>query len=379
MLLPQTVDALYPGPPVFTPDDLLWQPRANSFRFDLLDTSDGLIGSLDGVQPGGSVQQDSTAAVHGSGSITVTDIGQGVDWTGVRVRPVLTMTDPSGNGTEYPLGVFIPAAPQETWTDFGRSWAVQLTDKLGVLDTNIPTDSSGNPVTYGVPAGANVIGTVCQLIEGAGGTTEAIQPDSESLVKAMAWTLGTSTLQIINDLLAASGYFSLSCNGAGQYQCTSYVVPSQRPPLFTGRNPFSDTPGDSLMSPDYTRNCDVYGIPQFLLAIAQGDGTNPALTSVGTNPNPAPSQVGRWVVNSSLQATSQAALDSQALMLMSQAMSVTSTFTVSHLWLPTLGMNQAVQFVDSRGDFDMLCYVTSTTTALDPTGMCQSNLSEAVI
>lgn len=378
---------LKPGPAVPAPGGPLAGAVVSSYQVDVLDPSGAYLGALQGVSPGGSVTWSSTSAVHGSGSLTVLDIGQGVDWLNVLLRPTLTTTSPDGVSAQYPLGVWIPAAPTETWTDAGRSWAISLTDTLGYLDRQMATGPNGAPITYGVASGANVIDAVVQLIQDAGLSATGIVPGSEALTTAMAWPVGTTRLKVINDLLSAAGYFSLRADRAGLYRADPWVQPSQRTPVYASVNPFTDGES-SLMAPDFTRDANIYDVPNRAFGFTTGNGTSAGLSSVQVNVNPnSPysyaARGNKWfdLVNTNLQATSQAALDSQTLSLLSQATSVVSTFNVSHLFLPALGMNQAanIQTSANYGGFEMLCYCTQLTVPLDPSKLCTSTLVEAVI
>lgn len=385
LLMP--LGAYFPTPKVWTPTDALQGAYVSSFRIDVLDRGENYQGVLDGVQPGGTVKEVSNQSVHGSGSLSVLDMGQDIDWLNVLLRPVKTITALDGGSTEHPLGVFAPALPTDTWADDGRSWDIDLTDKLGFLDTAIPTDSGSSvtPVTFGVAEGENAIDVVRSLIENAGGTTQAIGPGSESMAGALSWDVGTSTLKIINDILQSAGYFSLWCDRQGQYRVTQYVQPADRVPVYRGRTPFTDDVS-SMMSPEWQRSQDIYDIPNCVLAVSQGDGDNAAMTSTAINDDPySPFGItnrGRqiWRTYDGRDATSQASLDSQALMLLSQASSKASTYEITHDFLPDVAMNQAIEFVtsDRYGDRNELCYITSTETPLDVSGRCSTHIAAAV-
>lgn len=381
-----------PTPRLWTPDDALAGSYVSAFRVELLDRTEKYPGVLDGVQPGGSVKEVSNQSVHGSGSLTVLDLGQDIDWLNTLLRPVKTVTAQDGSSTDYPLGLFIPALPKDSWSDDGRSWDLDLTDKLGLLDTNIPTDTSisPTPVSFGVAAGDNALDVVRGLIEQAGGTTQAIGPGDEVMPSAISWDVGTSTLKIINDILNSAGYFSLWCDRQGQYRVTQYVQTTERIPVYSGRTPFTDGES-SMMAPEWERSQDIYDVPNCVLAISQGDGDNAAMTSVAINDDPSSpfsitsrktpwSNGQHWKVYDGREATSQASLDSQALMLLSQRSAVASTYQITHDFLPALAMNQAIEFVtsDRYGGRNELCYITSLEIPLDATSRCTSSIAAAI-
>lgn len=358
-------------------------PRVVDFRFEMLNNDEQLIGVLDGVEPSGEAKWDYNASIKGGGTIDVVDVGQAVDWLNVRLRPVM-LTSGAGSSAaddEIPCGIFLCSAPGETWNAKGRSWRVELLDKNSILDQDIPTDADGDPVTYSLPAGTNVIQAVIDIITSAGETAPAITAGDKALARAMTWPMGTSKLKIINELLNAANYFSLWVDGAGQYQATPYVEPADRPPAYALATPFSK--GDfSLMEPDWTRDRDIYSIPNRYVAISQGDESNQPLTSVATNEDPAspysyPSR-GRWItaVLDNAEATTQADLDAIARRGLTNLTAVANMIKVTHLYLPDVVVNGTVRFVNPDAGLDILCYVTGTTIPFQPTALCSTELRE---
>lgn len=358
-------------------------PRVVDYRFEMLNPAEGLIGELGSVQPEGEARWDYNAAIKGGGSITVQDIGAPIDWLNTRIRPVMTL---EGGGVaedriEVSCGVFLPAAPVETWTASGRSWRVELLDKNCILDQDIAADSSGNPITYSLPAGSNIVAAVKSLIEGCGEAAPAIEPGGKTLRRDVAWDMGTTRLKIINDLLDMANYFSLWCDGAGQYRATPYVEPEDRPVVYAMATPFSK--GDfSLMSPDWTRDRDIYSIPNRYVAISQGGGDSAPMTSVAANLNPAspfsyPSR-GRWItqVLTDAEASTQSDLDAIAKRGLTNFTAVANMIKVTHLYLPEIMVNRVVRFVNADAGLDIKCYVTNTTIPFHPTDLCKTELRE---
>ena len=304
---------------------------------------------------------------------------QQADWLNARIRPMIRIARLGGGddpqGTLVPAGVFLCAAPVENWDATGLRREIELVDKLSILDQDIASGDPNGIAAYAAPAGSNVIGLVRALIEETGEATPAIADDSKVLAAPMLWDVGTTRLKIINDLLDAGGYFSLFCDGYGQYQAVPYVQPSDRVPVYESLAPFSDGE-QSLMDPAWTRDRDIYSIPNRYLVVGQGDGTTPALTSLATNVDPNspysfPSR-GRWItqVEIGVEAVDQSALDTIARARLSNATSVTNQMTVQHIFLPDLHVNSVVKFVNPGSGLDLYCYVVHTTIPLDPLKLC---------
>lgn len=364
-------------------DQALQGPRVTDYRFELLDQDEHLIGLLETVN-GGSVDWVSRTAIHGGGTLDVADPGTVVDWLNVRIRPVIIYaradTPPIQERT---LGVFLTAAPVEAWTETGRTWQVELLDKLSILDRDIVTDGNGDPVTYSVDTGANIIDTVRTLIEDTGETTQAILDHAAVLSSPMTWDLGTARLKICNDLLDAGNFTSLWTDAAGQFQARPFVAPEDRAPVYSLLAPFVQGQ-TSLMAPSWSVDRDIYEVPNRYVAITSGSGDTPALTSVAENLDPnspfSYANRGRWVtrVLTNAEAADQGALDAIARRGLTATTSVAAVVSVENVYLPDLLMNSTVWFRNTSADLAILCEVNKLTVPFDPLALCKTELLEVL-
>lgn len=369
-----------------TVDDVFGSGRVTSFRFDLLSNDEGLLGQLATVQRGGQLTWDAYASIKSGGSITVNDPGNEIDWLNVRVQPWVHVdrvgfggADPSA--VETPLGIFLPAAPVEQWDAYGRKWNIELLDKLSILDQDIVTDASGNPVTYTAASGSNVLDLIRTIITDAGELADAIPIGSKTLSEDIIWEAGTTRLKIINDLLDAANYFSLWTDGQGQYRVEPYVEPANRPVVYEALQPFTNSE-DSLMSPEWSRDRDIYSVPNRYVVVSQGSGIDEAFTSVATNVDPTspfsyPSR-GRWIttVETGVEAVSLEDLDAIAKRRLDAATAVTSTISAEHVFLPDLRINSIIRFTNEEAGLDMRCSVVKTEVPFDPDSLCKTELRE---
>lgn len=381
--------------PVVTPLPLsdaqaLDRARVTDFRFEVLSNNESIITNLDGVR-GGDVTWDFRASIKGSGTIDVTDTGQRiadaqVDWLNIRIKPyaILGAANDGEDPLEYPLGVFLPAAPVEAWNDGTRTWAVELLDKNVILDQDIVVNATtGQPITYSVAKASNILDKVKELIIDAGESAVAVGESSATTGADMTWDVGTSRLKIINDLLDAGNFRSLWVDYEGQYQVTEYIPPAQRTPIYQFISPFKDDE-TSLMAPAWTRDRDIFSIPNRYVAIGQGDSETEALVAFAVNDNEnSPysyqSRGNRWItqVDTGVEAEDQAALDGYAQRRLNAATSVSSGMTVQHLLLPNIQVNRAIEFVNTTAGHDFLCYITKTTFVFDPLALCVTEIQEA--
>lgn len=353
---------------VLTPDEILTGSRFTSLHFDLFDKDEAALRNLTGVK-GGSVDFTAHASVKSGGNLDVVDIGQTVDWLNDRVRPVITIE----GLPEIPLGMFVfPEAPQQ-WGDTGRTWPVKLLDKTSILDQD-KVDG-----TYALDVGTLITDAVVELIESTGETNIAITPSTAVLAGPLVWEATTTKLKIVNDLLAVAGYFSLFCDGNGQYRGEPYVRPAARPLAYE----FLD--GEkSIYSPDFVIDVDLYSIPNKFVAVGQGSADTEALISIATNEDPTSpysfAARGRWIVDGAtgVEAADQDVLDAYARRRLIELTSPTSSIDVKHMLVPGLTFNSAVRLRRVPAGVDTRHVVTKMVVPLDPTALVTTTLQQVV-
>lgn len=372
-------------PAPLSPDETLLTTRVTSFRFDLLEprfTTNGVpipeavVGTLDGVIDG-EVSWTYNSSVKGGGTLDVVDLGQNIDWVRARIRPVAILN----NEREVPVGVFIPAAPKEDHAASQRVWPVELLDKNSLLDQDVYADPvNGQALPYSLDTGADVMDAVRYLIEGVGENTDMIPTDlGLTTANPMTWDVGTTRLQIINDLLSSVNYFSLWVDGMGQFRVTRYTDPASRPAQYALLAPFEE---GRMMTPDWTRDRDIYSIPNRFVATTSGDEENEGLISTAVLPASSPysyTRRGRWVtgVEQDVEAANQASLDRYAAWRLAISTAVSQRIEISHPILPDLRVNENIYF--QAGDLPRtLCTVYKTSVAFDPTALCTTELAEVV-
>lgn len=343
--------------------------RTQTFTYDLLDDEEAPKGSLLGVT-GGTLEWHANAAVKGGGRITVIRQGGGnVQWLNRRVKVTMHI---EGKG-DYPLGIFIPSAPTEAWTDNEMSWDVELLDKCSILDNDYVLDN------YSLDAGTNVTSAVRTLITSTGEQAGSVTDGDETLNKAMVWESGTSKLEIVNDLLKAGNYMSLRVDGEGKFRVEKNRLPKNRPII----HEFIDN-SESIYTPEFTYENDIYSIPNKVVLIAQGDGDAEGMKAVATNENPdspySYQSRGRWIVDvvKGVEATDQEALNARALQRLVQLTSPTGTVTINHAPLPWLNTSEAVRFKHERSGINIRAVVASTQISLDPMALQTTALQEVV-
>jgi hypothetical protein len=343
--------------------------RTTTVRVELLTATEALVGALDGVRDG-SVAYTAAKSVHGSASLTVVDNGQTVDWLTARVRPIITI---EGVG-DTALGVFLVSEAPESWDDTGRVWAIKLLDKCTILDQDAVD------VAYTLDAGTVVTTAIVTLIGTTGEANIAITPSAATLLNPLVWPAGTTKLQIVNDLLSTINYFSLYCNGDGQFRGEPYVKPASRPSVWD----FLDG-SDCIYLSTLTKDVDYFAIPNKVIAITQGDGTTAALVSVpAVNDDPASpySTVsrGRTIthVETGVEAADQTTLDAYALRRLIELTTPTASIDIQHAFVPAVAFNRAVRLRRAPASIDARHVVSKTEVSLDGTALAKSTLTGVV-
>lgn len=341
--------------------------------YALMDRSGASLGRLDGVEAGsGSVTRSASASVKASAKVTVRDTGQVPDWTAVRVQPWVEV-----NGTAWPLGVFLPDVPTATYGAHGTTYEVDLLDKAAVLDG----DSFG--VTYGIPKGTAVSAAVRQIIESTGETPTGIEDDGTRLATSVEAEPGDSKLSLVNDLLAAGGYFSLHTSGAGDYRLDPYVEPSRRPVLADFTDQQDGVTLTGLYLPEFATEQDVGAVPNRVRVVSQAGEDEEAWTAEATNTDPTSpfsfDRLGYWrtTVETDVQTTSRAALQAYAGRRLVDLSSPQETVELEHPPYD-LTVNDVVRFRSDRYGLDGLYTIQNQEWALTYDGMVSTKLRKVV-
>lgn len=310
-------------------------PRKPRWRFRLLDRADQELGLLDGVK-GGSVDTVALSRLGGSGSLTIDERGQDIDWMSHRVQCVY---DPGIPGVEaWPLATMMFTSPRMAKTPTHVTFEVTLLSKMAVIDEDT------TEAVFSLDAGTPIIPAVVSLIQSAGETRISATPSDATLSNPLVWEAGESKLTIINDLLDAAGYWSLWCDGSGQFRVEPYRLPSERPVSFD----FTAGP-KAIHRASWVREQDLASVPNRFLVIGQGSDEEPPLVGIATNEDPESpfsyQSRGRWITakDEGVEGDSQEVFDLLAQRRLLDAMSPVGKLAVEHALVP-LDPNQVVRF-----------------------------------
>lgn len=381
--------------------EILYGARETSLRYELLSHDpttgvDSFAGLLDGVQPGGSLSWRSGAAVKKSGTVTVSDLETAcggfrrisdVDLLAERVRPVRVID----GLPDEPLGVYVFVASPEQWSGTGREYTIELLEKTTVIEQDAVEE------TFTAETGTPILSIIQSVIASAGEQINVDGSDLRELSQPAVWPAGTSKLRIVNDLLAALNYNSLWMDGEGQFRATPWIAPADRSIRYSLLN---DEAGNrlvreltdgaqSIYSPEWKRDRDTYKVPNRVIAVAAGAGSDAPLSGVVENTDPGspfsiPSR-GRTIVRvvegvdvpDGTTGEIEAFLEERARQALIAASSVQATVEVSCLPIP-LELLEAMRFASTPAGVDARHIVRAVSVPLTFDGMLQLELSEVV-
>ncbi|MGO3147078.1 MAG: hypothetical protein ACTIJ6_05295 [Leucobacter sp.] len=314
--------------------------RKPRWSYTHLNRWDEPLGTLDGVTSC-SVTVVSQSRLGGSGDITITERGQDIDWLRDRVQVIY---DPGIPGVDaWPVATFMFTSPTDQYSAFTKSYSVTLTPKTSVVDS--ATVQAG----FSIPAGANIIDTVVSLIESVGETRIAVTPSDTTLTNSLVYEEGASKLTVVNDLLTAANYWSLWCDGSGQFRVEPYTAPGDRPVSHHFQSGAA-----SIHRPNWERTFNQAAVLNAYYVYSEGDEETAPILGSAVNEDPAspysiPSR--GFEVSAPperVEVASQEEADALALRRLIDGMSPVARLQAEHAIIP-LEPNQVVRFSPSKG------------------------------
>lgn len=337
--------------------------RREYYRVDLMTNRDGTIGQLDGVSEISlSYDGDPDGVLTSTGSLSLDDLGQDIDWLNARCQPWVDI-----NGEAWPLGVYIMSAPTEQHESTGRSWSVALTDKLSILDEDLMAE------TYALDTGANIVDAIRQLIADAGEANHAISADPRVLSGPLTWPAATSRLAIVQELLKMLNFAPLWVDGWGQYVGEPFVDPQDRPV-----EAYFEEGVNSIHLPSFQVTKAIADIPNRLIGVSSSSSAGLMIIADNEDPtNPYSIAARNRVIarQEDFEAADLTALAALVVRRMQELMAPGSTVKFQHAIVP-LRPSSVVRFTSDGVDLDGV--VMSTSVSLAAGEMMQTEVQEVV-
>lgn len=358
-------------PLVVTAVDPLVDHRDEVWRYDLLDNTDAVVGQLEGVEEGGTLEFSVHNTIRSSGSLPITGSEVvDIDWDAHRISPWYSL---DGGVTWEQWGIYLPTTPEVEWVDGEPSAQIDLFDKLA-----IPAGAK-TAEWYAVDAGSNPIEAALAVLNLSGTQRVVYEPTTETLQVPMTWEPQTTHLRIINDLLASANYFSLWVDSGGAFRMDPYVSPSSRGTVFTFRSGVA-----AIHEGRIRRRLDTFDVPNRVKLIGTSDGDTPPLVSAAATDESADNPFsfdrrGRWVdYVTTVETTSQSVLDATAARRLIEVQSPSASLTIRHAPIPLdqLPLNAVVRLNDLPSGLDKRGALQSFTVTMATGALVDAKLVE---
>lgn len=197
--------------------EALRKDRTVSYRYELLDKNDRPIGDVTAT---GNISFDSTAAIKRVANLNIKEENE-VDYLSDRIKPYMRLKM-GGAYLEFPLGVFLMSSPSRRADRVTTLKNVECYDKTQILsDDKFAT-------RHLIHAGENYINAVATIIASAGIKNYRLDACSLTLRTDIEFSVGTSKLSAINQLLTAINYNELFADSYGTIRATKYEQPEGR-------------------------------------------------------------------------------------------------------------------------------------------------------
>lgn len=295
-----------------------------------------------------------------------------IDWISDQIRAEIVI-----DGEEKSCGVFLPATVTENKSEDGTeliSYSVEAYDRCWQVK-----DNKTETMQY-FEAGTNYITAIEQLLTSAGIALVSATPTSATLTEDREdWNIGTSYLDIINQLLSEINYNQLWFNAEGLAVLAPLknITPQNIDHVFDASDP------NNLILPGYSRTSDIYSVPNVFLCVCSNADKSGPMTAKAENTNPqSPISImrrGRRImevvhVNN---IASQAELQAYANRLRNESMITAETISLKTALLTGFGVGDitAVQY----GDLFVMCIERQWTMRLAVGGEMTHELEKVVI
>ncbi|ADZ82714.1 hypothetical protein [Cellulosilyticum lentocellum] len=239
--------------------------RYLSFQYELLDNTNTFKKKLYNVESC-SISYKFLSQLKSSATIVMDD-DSSIDYLKDRIKVYMTL-----NKVRVALGVFMLCSPSRNITGTKKTRNITAYSLLQILlDDKVTT-------RYTAVVGTNVVNEVKRLI---GNNNSYNIPDStKTLNSEFNYEIGTSKIEIINDLLASINYTSLWVDKDGVFKAEPYVLPTDKEHVKT----YEDNEA-SIILPDMVDEPDLFYVPNVFVRYTNNLDVATPLSFTYTNNN----------------------------------------------------------------------------------------------
>lgn len=238
--------------------------RRIRFEYDLLN-KDGVFKKKLYNVISCSVRYASLGNLKGSANVVMKD-DKTIDFINDIIRARCIIDD-----KEYPLGEYLISSSKKNIQINNVKRDVQCYSKLLILND----DKIEDRLVCNV--GTNVVNQVKRII---GARAHEITDSNLTIQTSKEWDVGTSKLQIINDLLSIINYSSIRTDGNGKFVASPYILPSEREIEFN-----LEAGSESIIYPEKSDELDLFGVPNVVIMRTNSGDIPEPLQAVYENNN----------------------------------------------------------------------------------------------
>lgn len=248
--------------------------REVKFRHDLLNYDESKIGELTCL--GGNVGLNSLAQIKRKGQLKFKENEfKDVDWLNDKVQPFMLLKN-DDEWIEYPLGVFLISSP-------GRKPSSGIIERQAECYDNtliLLEDKFDN--RYLIRKGTNYIEAITNIINDAGIWKTNITKSFGTLNVDKEFEIGTSRLEVANELLKELNYTSLWVDEMGYLTSSPYILPELRGVDYSYR----DNDMSIIINDSSSEELDLFSVANKFVVVVSNPEIETPLVSRYTNKNP---------------------------------------------------------------------------------------------
>ena len=342
--------------------------REISFRYIIM-RNGADYGEIFPIQ-GASLRMDGNANIKTSLSGEFADPGDAVNWLTDEIRPEMVI-----DGITHRLGIFLPTTVENEENETTKSVKVEAYDRCWLVENNYTETSK-----Y-FASGVNYIDAVESLLTACGIALISAVPTTATLAEAREdWNIGTSYLEIVNQLLSEINYNPLWFDKDG----LAILEPASQPSAENIDHVLDMEDIGSLMYPTLNRKTDVFSSPNVFICVCSNADKSGPLVARSENTNPqSPLSIPRrgrriaTVVNVN-NIASLTELQAYADRIRNESMITGETISVSTGLLQGYGVGDVTALKYNDSVF-AVCAERSWTMDLQTGGVMQHTLEKVVV
>ena len=347
--------------------------RITTFRYMRTDrTTRQDIEELDCFEEGGSIEYNDLTAIKVSGSLPYIKLPEiGNDYIRVYSRHIQ-----KGKVHEVLHGTFIASAPSSVLNRKSRKGSLDIYSLLQVIQ-----DASIS-VPLSIPKNTQAVAFAVTMITGRTGISAlglVVQSDASTAKLSSDWVydIGTSRLEIINDLLAFAGFKNADVDASGTIRMLAFTNPEELSPTVVLRD---DEPG-CMFAPSVKHELDFFSVPNVFVAVMSNSEASLVAKAENTDPTSIYSKQSRGreiVVKEDVSdIENQTALDTFARRRLTELSSSVETVEITHPWL-SYDMGVGMQLIYTEAAFEMAGVVVKRVLGLTPAMICVASIRRFV-